>query len=408
MSSKILTLLKVLGIAFAFVLSAELILRFTGHLIVPSETGYDDIFHDDDEVRILALGESTTDERFAKKKAWTNQLEKQLQDKGYKVRIINVARVGSNSALLLSRLPDQLERYRPHIVITMMGINDSDSMSYHYSEPPLKLQKLFRIVRERIDSVMSCEVEKVYPHEATPENIRQWLPLSGKDNLQELERQIRLKVDSDEEVAATLAAIGAVIKNRRFPFNEADFIHLLERAYVLHPRNDHVLRFLMGVYTGRKNPRCLEIAETILPCGINLNDEFLKLITDCHTNMKKPLSMASLEIKGLSLMSGTGFTANHYQKLAGMLKSKNITLVAMQYPTLPLENLKQNFSDQTGIVFVSNEENFSEALKTYKFREIFMDNFRATWGHTTELGHGIIASSALPAVEPIVRSLSRR
>lgn len=408
MLKRVLSFLKIPGIIALIVLSAELILRITGHLIVPLEKGYGDISHDSDKIRILALGESTTDERFARGKAWTNQLEKMLTDKGHEVRIYNEGKVGTNSALLLSRLPYHLEHYRPHIVITMMGINDTESMSYNFNEPTFKLQKMFRLLNERVRSRLSCEVEAVHPTHVSPDNVKKWLHLSGKEKLPELEKNIREVVKTDKEVASSLAVIASVIKNHRFPFDASNFMHLLDRAHALHPRNDHNLRLMMHVLTAAKSPRCLEISQELLPCGVNLSDEFLKLITDCHRVMKKPLSNETFEIRGISLANGSGFTAKHYQQLAEILKKRNITLIAMQYPTLPLESLKRNFSAPEHIVFVPNEENFREALKAHKYREIFQDNFRATWGHTTELGHGIIASSAYERVEPIVREKKSR
>jgi lysophospholipase L1-like esterase len=405
MPNKLLTSIKILGITFAIVLSAELLLRLTGQYILPQETDYGDLSQDKDKIRILTLGESTTDERYAQGKAWTNQLEALLINKGHDVRIYNVARVGTNSALLMSRLPDQLELYRPHIVMTMMGINDTESMVYNFSEPTFKLQKLYQIVSERIDSRLSCELEEVHPLSASPENIARWLNLTKKENLQELEKQIRKKVKTDQEVASTLTAISEVIKNRFFPYDETEFMHLLNRAHELHPRNDHTLRVLLHVLNGKKHPRCLELSKELLPCGVNLSDEFLQLISNCYRTNKKELAHETYRIRGLSLMSGTGFTAKHYQQLADLLKKKKISLVAMQYPTLSLENLKLNFKDQKEIVFITNEENFKQALARYPFQEIFLDNFRATWGHTTKLGHEIIAKSAMKEIEPLVQKL---
>ncbi|MES2527445.1 MAG: hypothetical protein V4598_10170 [Bdellovibrionota bacterium] len=377
-------------------------------ILITPETEYEDLSGDADKIRILTIGESTTDDRHANGQSWSTQLEKQLLAKGHKVRIYNLGKTGSSTGILLSRLPNQLELYRPHIVMTMMGINDRENLSYDFSEPPLKLQKLFQIVKERVYSRFSCEAESVNAEKPSGDELKRWLLLAGKEKLPALEKDIRQKTTNDKEVAFYLANIAEAIKGRRFPYDESEFIHLLDRAYQLHPRGSYNLRMLLGVLTTKENPRCLEVAKEILPCGINLDDDFLRWISECHNKMKVPLSHDSLSIRGLSMMSGTGVTANHYQKLAVLLKEKKISFVAMQYPTLPVENLKRMLKGDSEITFVGNQENFREASKTYRYDEIFRDRFRSTWGHTTDLGHKIIADSAMKEVEPLVVKLSRK
>lgn len=377
-------------------------------ILITPETEYEDLSGDADKIRILTIGESTTDDRLAKGQSWSTQLEKLLLAKGHKVRIYNVARTGSSSGILLSRLPNQLELYRPHVVMTMMGINDRENLSYDFSDPPLKLQKLFQIVRERVYSRFSCEADVVRAEKASPDEFKRWFALTGKEKLPELEKEIRLKTKNDQEVAFYLTNLASGIKSRRFPYDEKEFLHLLERAHQLHPRSDANLRMLVGVLTTKENPRCLDYAKEILPCGVNLDDDFLRLIAECHHKMKVPLSHDSLSIRGLSMMSGAGVTADHYRKLAVLLKEKNISYVAMQYPTLPMDMLKRMLKDDSDVVFVSNQDNFQAALKTYRYDEIFYDKFRSTWGHTTDLGHKIIADSALKEVEPLVLKLSKK
>ncbi|MBT3584048.1 MAG: hypothetical protein HN509_04015 [Halobacteriovoraceae bacterium] len=75
-------------------------------------------------LRILALGESTT--AFGQHDSYPKVLEQLLKEK-YPDRFIQVIKKGypgSNTNLILSELPSVLLKYRPHIVITMLGIND--------------------------------------------------------------------------------------------------------------------------------------------------------------------------------------------------------------------------------------------------------------------------------------------
>ena len=73
----------------------------------------------------------------------------------------------------------------------------------------------------------------------------------------------------------------------------------------------------------------------------------------------------------------------------------------MQYPTLSVEKLKQDLKDSPyydKIIFISNEENFKQALKTHKSEEIFRDMFAGTFGHCTEFGNTLIAENVAETI----------
>jgi hypothetical protein len=80
---------------------------------------------------------------------------------------------------------------------------------------------------------------------------------------------------------------------------------------------------------------------------------------------------------------------------------KNSFALPMQYPTLSVEKLKQALKDSPyydKLVFVSNEENFKQALKTHKTEEIFRDMFGGSFGHCTELGNTLIAENVAETI----------
>ena len=65
----------------------------------------------------------------------------------------------------------------------------------------------------------------------------------------------------------------------------------------------------------------------------------------------------------------------------------------MQYPTMDVEEIKQMFNGDEDIIFVSNEENFKEALEKGKYEDYFVDNFGGTFGHATSKGNRLIAEN---------------
>ncbi len=107
-------------------------------------------------------------------------------------------------------------------------------------------------------------------------------------------------------------------------------------------------------------------------------------------------------------------TKNHYLYVYDLSKKNNITYIAVQYPTLSIEPIKDFFSeeDQKNIIFISNKENFQEALKNDSYYALFIDNcglnrykgsislgnregsiFYGKYGHLTVKGSRLIAEN---------------
>jgi len=79
----------------------------------------------------------------------------------------------------------------------------------------------------------------------------------------------------------------------------------------------------------------------------------------------------------------------------------NILFIAMQYPILSIEQLKNDLKNSpyyNKLIFISNEENFKQALKTHKTEEIFTDRFAGDFGHCTELGNTLIAENVAETI----------
>ena len=54
---------------------------------------------------------------------------------------------------------------------------------------------------------------------------------------------------------------------------------------------------------------------------------------------------------------------------------------------------KNIFEGNEDIIFVSNEENFKETLKTAEYEEYFIDRFAGNFGHCTPKGNRLIAEN---------------
>ncbi|MEQ1878186.1 MAG: GDSL-type esterase/lipase family protein, partial [Bdellovibrionia bacterium] len=115
-----------LGLFAAFFL-VEGGMRTLGRGILAVQGIRNEIRPDDSEkLRILTIGESTTADRFDDPGyAWPRQLEQKLTQSGLKARVYNLGVAGTTSSFILERLGEQVDLFQPHIVISMIGINDS-------------------------------------------------------------------------------------------------------------------------------------------------------------------------------------------------------------------------------------------------------------------------------------------
>ncbi|MDD5729505.1 MAG: tetratricopeptide repeat protein [Candidatus Omnitrophica bacterium] len=126
---------------------------------------------------ILCLGESTTAD-LRTQEPYPGQLEEILNksDIGVKFSVINKGVVGITTSGIVGYLEDNLDKYKPALVITMMGINDSGFHIYlgenAGSKTPLflknlKVYKLFNILSLRFKSKINENTPKnrYYPYD---------------------------------------------------------------------------------------------------------------------------------------------------------------------------------------------------------------------------------------------------
>jgi len=112
-----------------------------------------------DTCRVLCLGESTT--ALGGKHSYPRQLEAILNEKSPEVKfaVVNRGLPGVDTDHILAELRQNLDAYRPHVVVTMMGINDEghelmpapnatrEAFSFL---PSLRVFRLFGLFRRRL------------------------------------------------------------------------------------------------------------------------------------------------------------------------------------------------------------------------------------------------------------------
>ncbi|MBR9679064.1 MAG: hypothetical protein GON13_02245 [Nanoarchaeota archaeon] len=351
-------LLKKTGLIFFSIILSFLILELTlfiGGLIININqqienqiTGY--ATHKN-VYTILCLGESTTSHLPGN--SWPSELYKILKEKNItEFRIINAGKVSVTTGMIISELDENIEKYNPDMVISMMGIND---------------KLLSQINPERNLNLIYDDKKKFYEQLKTIKLIQyiiQALQNKYVDNYIYLDKDWEtIRNITNPQNDPNVAIHSARIKIAKNQFEDAE--EILLQAWKITPDDKRLPYELAYVYA--INPK-------------------KKLISFLEDNDLPFLPVNLLEQDILEY---------HYNTLHKKIQEKNIIYFAMQYPTLNIQEIKNYFTleDQTKIIFISNKENFEEYLKQGKYDELFYDSFGKSFGHATKKGNIMIAEN---------------
>jgi hypothetical protein len=407
-----------------FLLVAEGVIRLTGlALLAPSDLRNSVKPEDGSKLRILALGESTTADFFAANTlSWPRLLEEKLRNQGVNARVYNKGISGTNTSLIASRLPEYLEEFRPHIVVSMMGVNDGGDIVFGGYESSrlalwvsqIRLWKMMKWAWQRVERFGECEIDYT---ELDPD--RQAFPLkrayalaSSGSSLAAVEAEVRrlLRPDDTKTVALIFAVVSGMLSQGDLQ-PDADLSQArlyAEKAFELYPFNNRIASSMLAASSGDAR---IAAGLKLIRCGRSLPDNLLAQLSAVPPFSADLASWPVFRERNLTA-EGARYstpTSKNYREMHQFLRRNGVALVAMQYPTLPVGDLKALFlnaegkSETSDIVFVSNEENFERLLRTHPYEQVFFDRFRGSWGHTTPLGHHAIADSVLPAVMGVVR-----
>jgi tetratricopeptide (TPR) repeat protein len=89
---------------------------------------------------------------------------------------------------------------------------------------------------------------------------------------------------------------------------------------------------------------------------------------------------------------------DNYLLLWEELNARGVSLVAVQYPRLPVAPLEQIFLSEPGPIIVDNRATFSRALEQHTYSDLFIDRGYGTFGHATALGDRLIAENVADAI----------
>jgi lysophospholipase L1-like esterase len=403
-------------------LTLELGMRLFGFAILRAQDVGNEIRPGDSRaLRIVAIGESTTSDWFGPgNTAWPRQLERQLVAAGIPARVYNLGMVGTTTDAILERLPEQLDRFRPDIAITMMGINDGNTTlrgDPNSAWTRLRVVQLYRLLRRKY-AEMKTQRESD-PNVAPPvgeealalDKLRTLLLSQKPAQAMPLLAETANKFDADKRAVFYQVMADSLPQDGVMP-QIGIRIDLLRRSLAARFQIEPASSLATLLAFNHREDECLALAQEIVRRGWILGEQgrfgFLKcadlsLLTASRRQGEWPPLLESLAGIGFRTQLGVRYanTKDNYQELHRQLASRKIIHIAMQYPTQDVSTLKGYFSgdaEARDIDFVENRSNFSDALAQHRYDEIFADRFANQWGHTTPLGHSLLAQSAFVAV----------
>ena len=376
--------------------------------------------------RIMCLGESTTQGEYPP------YLEKTLNQRniGIKFSVIDEGLAGANTKTIVSDLEANLDKYRPDIIVAMMGINDwGDHIPYETASNSriilfirsLKVYKLSRFLwlharakaRERRISTLIAKdkFKPMYKKEdilCAEEILKNAIELNPKNDsvytglgwvyfdqrkLSEAEQVLKKAIELNPKNDSAYTVLGRVYLGQK-RLLEAE--QALKKAIELNPKNSWAYVGLGRLYSGEKGfpPETEQIFKKAIelnPQNDRLYGALARLYSDRGNNELAKIYMN--KANSLREEYYSPMTISDYHKLKQILDKRGIRLVCVQYPMRSIAPLKKIVGETGGIIFVDNEKIFKDAVAKEGYKEYFRDMFGGDFGHCTPKGNSLLANN---------------
>lgn len=443
-SAKHKSLLIMLGIFLSLVL-LEIILRICGFALLSfQEHRNRSTLEKHNKYRILCLGESTTE--MGDNNAYPQQLENILNEKQIETTfsVINKGIPATNTTTILSKLEENLNKYNPNLVITMMGVNDygdtprqiflpNKTKTYFYES--LRVFKLFKLLFMRAFQNFSffksqtenspfnrsskCIQNEEYflkladyyvfqgnPDKAIkillkaielyPDSVQAYSELGwyyvnqGKHNI--AEKMLKKAIDLDPKTDEAYAILGRHYRNTK---NFQDAEKLLLTAIKMNIDNIEIYNELAKCYWDQKKYSNTEevLLETIKIAPDEADAYGLLAVSYLEQNKDNIAEIYFKKSKELRSKTLNKTTKMNYNKLQEIVIKRGIKLVCIQYPLRNINNLKLLFDNRDGIIFIDNEKIFKDAIANSSYWDYFRDLFATDFGHCTMKGNRLLAEN---------------
>jgi tetratricopeptide (TPR) repeat protein len=436
--------LRVLFFVFLGVLFLEAFLRLGGFAysrnqerhIGQAEAGTRKTF------TVLALGESTTAGRYN----WPYLAEEILNNKynDIDIKFINKGINDTRSGILVAKARDYIDKYEPDVIVSMMGANDAFYKGKYYNIEYKEENewnriwvflknnsRVYKFVDLLLDPSLKEQEENINKYGGRKSTLDYLSEIVSSGKVEEGIEKCREILESDPNNAKIWTILGwlttpnyshyglSAQEYKEWVDKNEEAVKYFKKAIKINPRyynayygiadNDPYQRstvFSSLAERRKATEQAISIAEQALryyPDDQYLYSYLIRKKLDLykidHKNGEK------FKVEGFEFSEGRTpqpeITRKNYNKLYDIAKEEGVKLVAMQYPTRDIAELKNYFNPerQQDIIFVSNESNFNKALQKHDYQDIFQDRCYDNFGHGTQMGRGLIAEELASVLE---------
>lgn len=387
--------LIILGIFISLIL-LEAGLQIAGFALTTVKNYQNKKFKNSNTITVLCLGESTTDDQ------WPPILQKILNEKykNIKFNVIDEGLAGTNTGVIYYKINEYMSIYKPDIVVSMMGINDT---GLGYIKYKIKLFNLFQLIKKH-SSVFLCKDLSYVNFHLIDEKAAQLMLVDG--NYAKAEK-IYLRLIKNKYRKSHILNRLCFLYYQTGKFDKLDSIINTNKNI---PYDGNCLQTLIVYLTKNKQYSFDQIKNWIRlnKDKILYDSANIYVLKQYHCEELISYIKNNINDNYPDMPDTKEITTQNYQNIINVIEKYNsdIKILAMQYPILPIDDLKNMLKDSQyyeKLVFISNEENFKEALKKYKTEAIFTDMFKGNFGHCTALGNTLIAENVAKTIEKIIK-----
>lgn len=390
-----------------------------------------------DTVRVLCLGESTTAGAYP---LFLSEALQRYAPAGMQFSVFDKGVSGSTTDDAREQLEYNLAKYRPEIVVAMLGINESGTTNLpegiihrHFSANSfvsLKTYRFFKLLwwslidahkrktlygtgtykntvvepvrlQRILLNVSSQGAEPLFKSTALNEGVglsrnEQYYITLGRlfrkqrqlsEAAAPLQEALRLNPASD----GGCSELGRVyVRQERWADAEDHYRHCIKAD----PQNENNYLRLAYVYM---KTRAYEKAQGVLQEALRSGKTGQSALGAVATVCRQQGDHACAEVyrnqsrdKGISFFSS--HAAENYRWIWQVLRSRGIALVCVQYPMRSVQPLKDIFTGLSAKpYFIDNEAVFIDAVEHAGYQAYFKDMFGGDFGHCTDKGNMLLA-----------------
>jgi lysophospholipase L1-like esterase len=406
---------------FLSLLTVEVVLRFTAFSLMKGQEKDNDLI-EDGSFNILAVGESTTANLFSDESgaAWPKQLRNRLKQAGIKANVINIAKPAITTSEILNNIDQKIEKYKPKIIISMMGVNDYNEFRIKKNTrfwfiPDLNRLRIIQLFKYLSDETLR---KKLKPDSKgiDTDQLTHFIDLLKKKPFELAINLIEKEIShlSFSEKGQFLKYLSDIFKKEGVDSRD----YLLKRSFLLRRIFKYtydielsIQQYLFSLLNRDDYKNCYKFMKQVDEDNIQLDYGNMMRMGECSVDGPEDFDdwKNFFRLQGYDLKKENNellfpITQENYIKLVKKTKERNICLLSMQYPNVSVDKLKDFFKESSigPDLFIGNFYNFKRALIKHSEKKIFTDRFAGPFGHTTAHGHSLIAENAYRGVREIL------